>query len=152
MNRVYVVADTHFSHRKVTEFRPFATVEEHDRVLVEQWNATVRKDDTVWHLGDVYLGGRDKHIILAALNGIKRLVLGNHDVYPRELYAQYFPKIFGAAEVGRRIMTHIPVHPNQLERYEMNVHGHMHSNKIDDPRYWCVSVEQTNYRPVLLHV
>lgn len=150
MNRVFVISDTHFSHRKVVEFRPFATVEEHDRVLVERWNATVKKDDTVWHLGDVYLGGRGKHTILASLNGIKRLVLGNHDVYPRELYAEYFGKMFGAAEVSDCILTHIPVHPAQLERYRLNVHGHMHSAKLPDARYRCVSAEQTDYRPVLL--
>lgn len=85
-NRVFAVSDTHFGHRKVIEFEParahFATIEEHDRELVERWNATVKPKDTVWHLGDVFFGGRDAHGILASLNGLKRLVLGNHDAYP----------------------------------------------------------------------
>ena len=83
-NKVYIVADTHFGHRKVIQFeaekRPFSTIEEHDRELVARWNATVRQKDTVWHLGDVFFGGREAHSILGELNGIKRLVLGNHDV------------------------------------------------------------------------
>lgn len=58
MNRIFVVADTHFGHKKVTEFRPFHTVEGHDRTIVRLWNETVRNGDTVWHLGDVYMGGR----------------------------------------------------------------------------------------------
>jgi calcineurin-like phosphoesterase family protein len=152
VNRVFVIADTHFSHRKVTEFRPWATVEEHDRALVEAWNATVRKDDTVWHLGDVCLGGRDKLAILSTLNGIKRLVLGNHDTYPKELYGLYFNKIFGAAEWHDCILTHVPVHPYQLDtRYRLNVHGHMHDKRIDgDARYRCVSAEQIDYMPKLM--
>ena len=151
MNRVFVIGDTHFGHRKVTEFRPYATVEEHDRVLVERWNATVNKHDTVWHLGDVYFGGKANHQILASLNGIKKLVLGNHDVYPRECYELYFGKIFGAAEWHDCVLTHIPVHPYQLEtRYRINVHGHMHSSKLPDARYRCVSVEQIDYRPRLM--
>lgn len=152
MNRVFVIADTHFSHKKVTEFRPFATIEEHDRELVERWNSTVRKDDTVWHLGDVCLGGRDKLEILRGLNGIKRLVLGNHDVYPHDLYREHFTKIFGAAEWHDCILTHIPVHPYQLDtRYRLNVHGHMHSATINgDNRYRCVSAEQIDYRPQLM--
>ena len=97
-NKIYVVSDTHFGHRKVIEFeavnRPFKTIEDHDRELVERWNATVRKEDTVWHLGDVFFGGREAHGILAALNGVKRLVLGNHDVYPIEVYRQYFGKLY----------------------------------------------------------
>ena len=153
MNRVFVIADTHFGHRKVVEFRPWPTVEQHDRELVERWNATVRKDDTVWHLGDVCLGGRDNLAIVASLNGIKKLVLGNHDSYPHELYVPHFRKIFGAAEWGGCVLTHIPVHPYQLDkRYRLNVHGHMHAARIvGDDRYRCVSVEQTDYRPRLLN-
>ena len=150
MNRVFVIADTHFGHKKVTEFRPWATVDEHDAALVERWNATVKKDDTVWHLGDVCLGGRDKLAILASLNGIKKLVLGNHDAYPHALYASHFNKILGAAEWGGCVLTHIPVHPYQFARYKLNIHGHMHAAKMDDSRYRCVSVEQTDYAPRLM--
>ena len=57
MNRVFVIADTHFGHKRVIEFeaaaRPFATVEEHDAELVRRWNAVVKPKDTVWHVGDV---------------------------------------------------------------------------------------------------
>jgi calcineurin-like phosphoesterase family protein len=154
-NRIFIISDTHFCHHKViqfeAEYRPFATIEEHDRELVARWNATVRQKDTVWHLGDVFFSGRDAHGVLAELNGVKRLVLGNHDVYPLEVYQQYFGKIFGSAELRGCILTHVPVHPNQLEnRYKANIHGHMHSKKIDDPRYVCVSVEHTGLAPVLL--
>jgi calcineurin-like phosphoesterase family protein len=152
MNRVFVASDTHFSHRKVVEFRPWATVEEHDRELVERWNATVLKHDTVWHLGDVCLGGRDKLAIMASLNGVKKLVLGNHDVYPLDLYKAHFNKVYGAAEWHDCILTHIPVHPYQLDsRYRLNVHGHMHAARIEgDDRYRCVSMEQIDYRPKLM--
>jgi calcineurin-like phosphoesterase family protein len=152
VNRVFVIADTHFSHKKVTEFRPWPTVEEHDRELVARWNATVNKHDTVWHLGDVCLGGRDKLAILGQLNGIKKLVLGNHDVYRQTEYGAYFSKIFGAAEWHDCILTHVPVHPYQLDsRYRLNVHGHMHAARIEgDDRYKCVSAEQTDYRPKLM--
>lgn len=152
MNHVYVIADTHFAHRRVVEFRPWATVEEHDRELVERWNSTVRKDDSVWHLGDVCLGGRDKLAILRSLNGRKKLVMGNHDSYPHELYAEHFVRVFGVAEWGGCILTHVPVHPYQLDkRFRLNVHGHMHGARIEgDNRYRCVSAEQIDYRPKLL--
>ena len=149
---MYVISDTHFSHRKVVEFRPWPTVEEHDRELVERWNATVKKDDTVWHLGDVCLGGKDKLSILGSLNGLKHLVMGNHDVYQRDLYTPHFKRIVAAWEWNDCILTHIPVHPYQLDtRYRLNVHGHMHAARIEgDERYRCVSAEQTDYRPKLM--
>lgn len=152
-NRVFATADTHLCHARVIEFerehRPFTTIDEHDRELVARWNATVRPKDTVWHLGDVYLGGKDKHPILGALNGVKKLVLGNHDAYPLEIYQRYFSRIYGAAEYRHCLLTHVPINPNQFPRYARNIHGHMHSKRLDDPRYVCVSVEHWDLRPVL---
>lgn len=154
MNRVFVTSDTHFGHKRIIEFeaaaRPFATIEEHDRALVERWNAVVAPKDTVWHLGDVFFG-KNGHWVMQALKGIKKLVLGNHDHYPLAIYQQYFQQIYGAVSYRHCILTHVPVHPAQLERrYQRNIHGHMHSKKLADPRYICVSVEHTNLAPVLL--
>lgn len=152
-NRVFVIADTHFGHKKIVQFeaatRPFASVEEHDAELVRRWNATVNKHDTVWHLGDV-LFGVEAFATLALLNGVKKLVLGNHDRYPCASYLEHFSQVTGAAEVRGCIMTHIPIHPGQFRRYRANIHGHLHSNKLDDPRYICVSAEHTGLAPKLL--
>lgn len=153
MNRVFVISDTHFGHKRIIEFeaaaRPFASVEEHDRELLARWNAVVNPKDTVWHLGDVFFG-RNGHFILAGLNGIKKLVLGNHDHYPLAVYHQYFTKIFGAAEFSHGLLTHVPIHPAQMYRYDFNMHGHMHSKKLDDPRYINVAAEHTGLAPILM--
>lgn len=153
MNRVFAIGDTHFGHKRIIEFeavnRPYATIEEHDRDLVARWNAAVKPNDTVWHLGDVFFG-KDGHHVLAELNGYKKLVLGNHDHYPLEVYTRYFSKVFGAAEYRHCILTHVPIHEGQLERwYRANVHGHLHSKKLTDPRYICVSAEHTGLAPIL---
>lgn len=152
MNHVFAIADTHFGHERIIEFeaaaRPFTSIEAHDAELVQRWNAAVKPKDTVWHLGDVFFG-KNGHTVLAALHGIKKLVLGNHDHYALEIYQQYFSKIFGAATYAGCILTHVPVHPCQLEkRFRLNIHGHMHSKRLDDPRYVCVSAEHTGLAPV----
>lgn len=151
MNRVFVIGDTHFGHKRVTEFRPWLTVEDHDRNLIELWNSVVRTKDVVWHLGDVCLGGRQNLDVLNRLNGTKKLVLGNHDVYPLECYIPYFSKIFGAAQWNDCALTHIPIHPQQLEhRFRLNVHGHLHAATINDSRYRNVAAEQIGYTPRLM--
>jgi calcineurin-like phosphoesterase family protein len=153
--RVYVTSDTHFGHANILKFEPehrghYESILEHDLDLVQRWNSVVRKEDTVWHLGDVYFG-KDAHRILGALNGYKRLVLGNHDAKHETVLTHYFDRMYGVAQYGGCVLTHIPVHSYQLEkRYTKNIHGHMHSKKLDDPRYVCVSVEQTDLKPVLL--
>ena len=154
MNQVYVIADTHFGHKKILGFeranRPFASVAEHDDELVRRWNAVVKPKDTVWHLGDV-LFGSGAFPILGLLNGVKKLVMGNHDRYPSALYLEYFNCVVGSAEVDGCIFTHIPVHPSQFARYRANLHGHLHSKNLDDPRYINVSAEQIGLSPVRLH-
>jgi len=148
-----VIADTHFGHKKVLGFeakhRPFETVEEHDDELVRRWNNAVKPKDTVWHLGDV-LFGRESFAILGRLNGVKKLVMGNHDRYPSALYLEHFNQVCGAAELRDCILTHIPVHESQFARYKVNIHGHLHSERLADSRYINVSAEHTGLAPVLL--
>jgi calcineurin-like phosphoesterase family protein len=48
------------------------------------------------------------------------------------------------------VFTHIPVHPSQFKRFAGNVHGHTHSNKLDDLRYIPACLEHHGLKPVLL--
>lgn len=152
-NRVFVISDTHFGHKNILNFeaesRPFATIEEHDGELVRRWNSVVKKNDTVWHLGDV-LFGEHSFDTLKRLNGVKHLVMGNHDHYPIARYVEHFNKILGAVKLQDCILSHVPVHTSQLRRFKANIHGHLHSKTLDDPRYINVCAEHWNLTPVLL--
>jgi calcineurin-like phosphoesterase family protein len=76
-------SDTHFGHANIIGYcrRPFGSVQEMDDVLIANWNAAVGHDDLVWHLGDFAHGADEKHIrsVFHRLNGVKRLIIGNHD-------------------------------------------------------------------------
>ena len=149
-NKIWVIADTHFGHVKTLEFRSqFSSMQEHDDYLVERWNSVVHPKDTVWHLGDVVLGGSGNLTILERLNGNKKLVMGNHDTYPMYLYLKYFTRVYGAVRFAGFILTHIPVAPSQKKRFKGNIHGHLHDRVVFDPWYRCVSVEQTDFAPIL---
>ena len=153
MNRIFVIGDTHFGHTKILDFekeaRPFNSIEEMNETLVENWNKVVKPKDTVWHLGDV-LFGDDNFKYVARLNGYKHLVMGNHDQSKLSNYQLYFNKIVGAYKLAGHILSHVPVHPTQKYRFKGNIHGHMHSGKLDDPWYINVSCEQTNLTPIEL--
>lgn len=168
MAETFFIGDTHFGHKGIITFeatkqyRPFATVQEHDEELVRRWNSVVRPKDIVWHLGD-FCFGRANLDIAARLNGDKRLILGNHDHYPTAEYLKYFFKVFGAIEVKGMILTHIPVHPDQMKqrRYTHNIHGHLHTNcimryddimqiEVENECYINVSAEQINLTPISL--
>jgi calcineurin-like phosphoesterase family protein len=149
-NVVYVIADLHFGHKRVEDFRPFGSVKNHDDELIKRWNNTVNNNDTVWVLGDVAFPKEALHKV-TYLKGIKKLVLGNHDNRPTQEYLALFNKVYGAVEMYGAILTHIPVHESELTRYNLNIHGHLHSKPLKDPRYICVSAEQVNYTPTPLY-
>lgn len=162
MSEVFFVSDTHFGHRGILsfdstkKFRPFETIEEHDNHLVKVWNDIVSPLDIVYHLGD-FCFGKDNLERASELNGKKRLVMGNHDMYPAQDYLKYFEKLSGCMEYKGMVLSHMPVHVNQLSRYYMNVHGHLHTNHVlnehghQDSRYFNACVENHNLRPVPLH-
>lgn len=81
--RTLYIADCHFYHRRLnTEMdqRGFSSAEEMNDHMIRQWNAKVRKNDTVYILGDLSLAdGFQTSGILDCLNGKKHLIEGNHD-------------------------------------------------------------------------
>lgn len=148
---VFLISDTHFGHTNIIKYasRPFASVEEMDEAMVENWNSVVKANDKVYHLGDISMSRRVLPI-LNRLNGKKVLIKGNHDIYPLKDYLPYFKDIRASHEIAGLILTHIPVHESQKARYAGNVHGHLHESIIGDPWYFNVSVEQINYTPISL--
>lgn len=59
LNNIFVTADHHFGHENIIRFceRPFKSVEEMDRTLIDNWNEVIKPGNTVYHLGDFTLGG-----------------------------------------------------------------------------------------------
>lgn len=150
---MFVISDTHFGHKNILKHEPehrvFDSIESMNEEMVYRWNNVVRPCDKVIHLGDV-LFGEHSFDILARLNGDKVLVMGNHDNYPTAKYLEHFKKIHGCLYYRGWIFTHIPVSEHSFDRYVGNVHGHLHSKVMSDPRYKNVSCEQSNLAPQLL--
>ena len=176
MPAVFLVSDTHFGHAGVcrftrndgvTKLRPWDDPAEMDEEMVKRWNETVRPNDKVYHLGDVVIN-RKALKTLARLNGDKVLIRGNHDIFRDDEYREYFRELRAYHVMNGMILSHIPVHPESLGRFGVNIHGHLHANRVKkivgvnvrtgefkysdeiDARYHCVCVEQIDYRPILL--
>ena len=175
MPSVFLVSDTHFGHLGVCKFtrndgvtklRPWDNPEEMDEEMVKRWNETVKPTDKVYHLGDVVIN-RKAMGIMRRLNGDKVLIRGNHDIFRDEEYREHFRELRAYHVMNGMILSHIPIHIESLGRFGTNIHGHLHANRVKkicgvnvktntmiyseeiDPRYHCVCVEQTDYRPIL---
>lgn len=162
MPSVFLVSDTHFGHAGVcrftrddgfTKLRPWDDPAEMDEAMVKAWNETVKPTDKVYHLGDVVIN-RKALSIMHRLNGDKVLIKGNHDIFKLSDYTPHFRDIRAYHVMNNMILSHIPIHPDGLYRFKANIHGHLHANRVMrdgeiDPRYFNVSVEQIDFRPML---
>lgn len=175
MPSVFLVSDTHFGHAGVcrflrndgvTKLRPFDDPQEMDEFMIAAWNERVKPTDKVYHLGDVVINRRCLPT-LARLNGDKVLIRGNHDIFRDDEYRKYFRELRAYHVMNGMILSHIPLHEASLGRFGVNIHGHLHANRVMkprgidaqtgetlysdeiDPRYHCVCVEQTDFAPIL---
>jgi calcineurin-like phosphoesterase family protein len=170
MPSVFLVSDTHFGHAGVCRFthpddasvklRPWDNADEMDEEMIRRWNDRVKPTDKVYHLGDVVIN-RKALKTLHRLNGDKVLIRGNHDIFPDIEYREYFRELRAYHVMNGMILSHIPIHPESLGRFGVNIHGHLHASRVKmtdpvghrppmiDTRYHCVCVEQTDFAPIL---
>lgn len=165
MSTSFLISDLHFGHENILTFRrgdglpmrKFNSGEEMDEHIISSWNSVVRPHDRVYLLGDVAMKQQAVDRCVPRLNGHKRLVMGNHDIFSHELYLRHFEKVFGVKVLDDLVLTHIPLHPRSVKSHWTNVHGHLHNNESDTPftpslggKYFNVSCEVLGYVPVSL--
>jgi calcineurin-like phosphoesterase family protein len=165
MTKTWFISDTHFGHVNITKFedsdgqriRPFNSIEEHDETIIANCNALIKPEDRLYVMGDVAMGRR--HIsTMGRVNGRKKLIKGNHDIFRLKDYTPYFEDILACRFYPELnfIFSHIPVHVSQLEhRFKRNFHGHLHSNIVmldgkPDDRYINLCLEHTDFKPVCM--
>jgi calcineurin-like phosphoesterase family protein len=161
MPSTFLISDTHFGHALMVRDnnRPWDDVDEMNEALIDNWNKTVKDNDVVYHLGDVVMNRRYLAPVMSRLNGRKKLIKGNHDLFRLDEYLPWFEDILGCKPMHDMMMTHIPIHTQDLGRFKANIHGHLHqkdiliknswnSESVPDNRYFSVCVEKINYTPI----
>lgn len=160
----FLTSDTHFGHALMLKpeacARPFATTHEMDQGLIDNWNAVVHPNDTVWHLGDFAMRLDDRRVaqIFYALNGAKRLIIGNHDVDKKgdllpSLKRLPWTEVAHAAEIthdGQRIvLSHYAGYTwNAQHRGAYQAFGHSHGKVLGLPGSVDVGVDAQDLRPI----
>ena len=138
---VFFTSDLHLGHDSVIGFcnRPFASVEEMDAVLINNWNKKVKNNDTVYIVGDFVWQKCVPDKYLRQLNGKKILVTGNHDHWAKKAeYFSYFEEITQYKEVSLNnhpiTLCHYPMIEWKNSRKEGSsklgylIYGHTHNN------------------------
>lgn len=166
--RTWVYSDPHFYHKNIVKFtvddrgtklRPlWDDTEQMTEDMIQWYNELVDDGDRVYLLGDIAFTPKHMKASVSRLKGRKCLVPGNHDPERMRRYFHLFDDVRGYVQRSGFIMSHIPIHPGSMGRWKVNIHGHLHANRVEevgypgsaDPRYYCACVERTNFRPKLL--
>ena len=140
MIETWVTSDTHFHHAALMKHYEdrgkFATIEELDEWMIDEWNARVKKNDVVFHMGDFGCFDINKNVeIVRRLNGKLHLVPGNHDrkLIKDERFQRrcsiIYQKDAAVSIEGQQIhLYHFPIWEwEQIHRGWWHLHGHLHA-------------------------
>lgn len=154
----YFTSDLHFGHSNIIKLcnRPFDSVEAMDEALIENWNRKVKRNDTVYVIGDIVWDKKRLAYYMDRLSGKKILIAGNHDSAwsRREESKVYFDEVLPYLEVhlnGHPItMCHYPMLEWMSSREESRrkigylIHGHIHNRISDEYRQLYLSFNALN--------
>lgn len=164
---IHIISDTHFFHKSIIPYcrRPFSSLDEMNRKLIENWNKVVKDDDVVYFLGDFSFGNTEQtRDICNQLKGYKIIIRGNHDrdrgeiswknigfdeVLTNPFTLRYVDKNSNFREI---ILSH---EPQYISNEQFNIHGHIHNTPLREEyegmredNHLCVCVERINYTPI----
>lgn len=156
---IWFTSDLHFYHQNIIKYcnRPFNSVKEMNKHLLQYYNQTVDKNDTCYFIGDMAMLNitnlNKLSKIIQELNGRKILILGNHDDGKPFTYVNMgFESVHTSLilpEDNRFVLCHDPacsiVDDN---RYWIVGHVHRMFKKLNN----CINVgvDVWNYKPINL--
>ena len=148
----YVTSDLHFGDENVL-FKRFGNLNQNKYIslIIENFNAILNDDDFLYVLGDI---GEAKHFsllksVFSKIKGRKILIKGNHDIMKDEAYKEIgFEKVydFPLFYENNIIFSHYPLPLDNS--YYINIHGHLHNEKLNLKNYFNASVDVNGYKPV----
>ena len=154
MSKNYLIADTHFGHNGISEkFRTeFRDDESHNSTIHQNIMSVAGKRNHLWLLGDICFKEEYFRNLweYSLYYDSVHVCLGNHD-HKRlpEFCVQHGIHVHGIVKEWGHWLSHAPIHPQELYRGK-SIHGHVHSNTVEDDRYFNVSCENIGYRPISL--
>lgn len=160
-DRIFFTSDLHLGHENIIKhcFRPFATIEENDQVLIDNINKVVGPSDTLYCLGDFALAhawSSKSKLTEARIREYRdrincrniTLIVGNHDPHTKDGEPQKFLFSIFNGKVHRMLNIHVNDngvrHKIVLCHYAMTrwhsshrgsycLYGHSHYGLPDDP-------------------
>ena len=134
MENVWLTTDWHLYSKEWNDQHPHRSKANLER-LAANFNSTIGEHDLLIHLGDICdpesADYETMKKIISSIPGRKILVRGNHDTEKDPYYIGLgFDDVVDVLVIHNMIFTHKPI---QVAPDELNIHGHLHSEKLVSP-------------------
>lgn len=149
----YYISDLHLGHANVLDYdmRPFASIDEMDKMLISYWNMRVQEEDHIYILGDFcYKSKLMPEKYLKKLKGHKHLIIGNHDGVIRkrpkaQIFFESIDSILRINDNGRGVLLcHYPIADWEGRHYgTIHLYGHIHGRDLECMKF--LNVRGTAY-------
>lgn len=148
---VYFSSDFHLGHNSILKYRTkFSSIEEHDEAIFKEMDK-LKKRDILYIIGDFLFDCDNFENYLLRISKYPfriKLVMGNHDSL--KLYSQTIAKNIEIQlplfSYKNNWITHCPIHPKEIRGRGKIIHGHLHGDIIDDPRYFNVNLDNNGFK------
>ena len=158
---IFWTGDWHLYHKNMLDYckEPFKNIKEKHKVLMTNYNQTVRNEDTCYFIGDIAMVGPSmwEHIkgIITKLNGRKHLVFGNHDEFKWQRYLDVgFTSVHSAhwmtLDGFNLVMAHDPAVYCALNPDTILICAHVHTlfRSLPKQKVINVGINMWDYKPV----
>lgn len=161
---IYFTSDWHFCHDREFIWGPrgFSNIDEMNDAIIKRHNATVKKEDEVYVLGDLMLCDDEKGLeCVRSMNGRLHIINGNHDNEKRQALYLTLPNVVDVMDAKylrygglNLFLCHYATDTANmdtvpLERMLFSIHGHTHQQEIlTAPHIYHVGVDSWNCCPV----
>lgn len=155
MHNIWVACDWHLFNREVEPRHPFRSTRNIGK-LGDHYADMIQDDDLFIYLGDLCDPEvTDKEAlttIIKSIPGYKVLCMGNHDNQDIVYYYDIgFDKVCDVLRIHNLLFSHKPI---RVAPDELNIHGHLHTEKLSSLDYQHINAYASNYnrddQPILL--
>ena len=134
MENIWLTTDWHLYSKEWNDQHPHRSKANLER-LAANFNSTIGEHDLLIHFGDICdpesADYETMKKIISSIPGRKILVRGNHDTEKDPYYIGLgFDDVVDVLVIHNMIFTHKPI---QVAPDELNIHGHLHSEKLVSP-------------------
>ena len=150
-------SDTHFSHKNIMKYcrRPFATVEEMDKTILNNLEDCVKPGDTLYFLGDLTFKIESAKIFFDLMKGVEiHFIIGNHDKkqvlkYARDHSASCLHMKDIKIEDQNITLNHYSMRVWNKSHFDSQMlYGHSHGGLDPVGKQWDVGVDNNNFMPL----